>query len=64
MWGGDEDEHVEIAEFDETGETGSIIAYIGSAEVELPVGTTDCHLTFGSGDTKIDIGPFKVVREA
>ena len=64
VWGEDEDERVEIAEFDETGEAGSIIAYIGSAEVELPIGTTDCHLAFGTGDAKIDIGPFKVVREA
>ena len=46
------------------GEGGTITTTIGSAEVVLPVGTTTCHLTFGDGDAKIDIGPFKVTREA
>ena len=61
VWGDGDDEQVEIASIAE-GAGGTITTTIGSAEVVLPVGTTTCHLTFGTGDQKVDIGPFLVTR--
>ena len=63
VWGEGDDEKVQIGDFEQD-ESGAIRTQIGSAEVVLPVGTTTCHLTFGDGDAAIDIGPFKVTREA
>ena len=63
VWGEGDDEKVQVCDFEQE-ESGAISSEIGSAEAVLPVGTTTCHLTFGDGDEAIDIGPFKVTREA